>query len=213
MDNAIELPKELQDYIFASSEPIHAVVRRIIAETQAMPERSMQITPDEAIFLRAMVRLIRPEAILEIGTFTGLSSLIMADALADGGRMICLDISDEFTAIARQAWAEAGVSDRIDLIIGPALESMAHLDGPFQLVFIDADKENLQAYVEAVIPKVPSGGVVMVDNTLWRRQVITDDLSPSTVTIRAFNRWLVAHPAFDVEMIGIADGLTLAIKK
>ncbi|MBK5266339.1 MAG: O-methyltransferase [Acidimicrobiia bacterium] len=213
MDNAIELPEELQDYIFASSEPVHPVVRRIIAETQAMPERSMQITPDEAIFLRAMVRLIRPEAILEIGTFTGLSSLIMAGAMVDGGRMTCLDISDEFTAIARQAWAEARVADRIDLIIGPALESIAHLDGPFQLVFIDADKENLQAYVEAVIPKVPQGGVVMVDNTLWRRQVITDDASPSTVTIRAFNQWLVAHPAFDVEMVGIADGLTLAIKK
>lgn len=213
MDNAIELPEELQDYIFASSEPVHPVVRRIIAETQAMPERSMQITPDEAIFLRAMVRLIRPDAILEIGTFTGLSSLIMAGALVDGGRMTCLDISDEFTAIARQAWAEAGVADRIDLIIGPALESIARLDGPFQLVFIDADKENLQAYVEAVTPKVPQGGVVMVDNTLWRRQVITDDASASTLTIRAFNQWLVAHRAFDVEMIGIADGLTLAIKK
>ena len=213
MDNAIELPEELQDYIFASSEPVHSVVRRIIAETQAMPERSMQITPDEAIFLRAMVRLIRPEAILEIGTFTGLSSLIMAGALVDGGRMTCLDISDEFTAIARQAWAEAGVADRIDLIIGPALASIARLDGPFQLVFIDADKENLQAYVEAVTPKVPQGGVLMVDNTLWRRQVITDDASASTVTIRAFNQWLLTHPAFDVEMIGIADGLTLAIKK
>ncbi len=213
MDNAIELPEELQDYIFASSEPVHPVVRRIIAETQAMPERSMQITPDEAIFLRAMVRLIRPDAILEIGTFTGLSSLIMAGALVDGGRMTCLDISDEFTAIARRAWAEAGVADRIDLIIGPALESIARLDGPFQLVFIDADKENLQAYVEAVTPKVPQGGVVMVDNTLWRRQVITDDASASTLTIRAFNQWLVAHRAFDVEMIGIADGLTLAIKK
>ena len=213
MDNAIELPEELQDYIFASSEPVHPVVRRIIAETQAMPERSMQITPDEAIFLRAMVRLIRPDAILEIGTFTGLSSLIMAGALVDGGRMTCLDISDEFTAIARRAWAEVGVADRIDLIIGPALESIARLDGPFQLVFIDADKENLQAYVEAVTPKVPQGGVVMVDNTLWRRQVITDDASASTLTIRAFNQWLVAHRAFDVEMIGIADGLTLAIKK
>lgn len=213
MDNAIELPQELLDYLFASSEPVHPVLDRIIFETQAMPERSMQITPDEALFLRTIVRLVKPLRILEIGTFTGLSSLIMASALPEGGRITCLDVSEEFTSIARQAWEEAGVADRIDLILGPALESLKMLSGPFELVFIDADKGNLQAYVEAVGPMVPSGGVVMVDNTLWRRLVISDDTSPSTSTIRSFNTWFVDHPDFDVEMIGIADGLTLAVKR
>ncbi len=213
MDNAIELPQELLDYLFASSEPVHPVLGRVITETQEMAERSMQITPDEALFLRAMVRLVKPARILEIGTFTGLSSLIMASALPEGGRITCLDVSEEFTAIARRAWEEGGVSDRIDLILGPALETLESLSGPYELVFIDADKGNLQAYVEAVAPMVPSGGVVMVDNTLWRRLVFGDDTSPSTNTIRAFNAWLLEHPAFDVEMIGIADGLTLAIKR
>lgn len=213
MDNAIELSDELRQYIFDSSEPVHPALRRIIDETQAMSERSMQVTPEQSIFLRAMVRLVKPQRILEIGTFTGLSSLVMAGALPAGGRITCLDISEEFTAIARRAWHEAGVADKIDLILGPALQSIKELKGQYELVFIDADKGNLQAYVEAVLPMLPSGGVVMVDNTLWKQLVIAGDASPSTVIIQRFNVWLRDHPDFDVEMIGIADGVTLAIKR
>lgn len=213
MDNAVELSDDLREYIFASSEPVHPVLRRIIDETQAMSERSMQVTPEQSIFLRAMVRLVKPQRILEIGTFTGLSSLVMASALPEGGRITCLDISEEFTAIARRAWDEAGVGDRIDLILGPALESISELKGQYEMVFIDADKGNLQAYVEAVLPMLPAGGVVMVDNTLWKQLVVAGDPSPSTVTIQRFNVWLRDHPDFDVEMIGIADGVTLAIKR
>lgn len=213
MDNAVELSDDLREYIFASSEPVHPVLRRIIDETQAMSERSMQVTPEQSIFLRAMVRLVKPQRILEIGTFTGLSSLVMASALPEGGRITCLDISEEFTAIARRAWDEAGVGDRIDLILGPALESISELKGQYEMVFIDADKGNLQAYVEAVLPMLPAGGVVMVDNTLWKQLVVAGDPSPSTVTIQRFNGWLRDHPDFDVEMIGIADGVTLAIKR
>ncbi|MDH5420313.1 MAG: O-methyltransferase, partial [Acidimicrobiia bacterium] len=141
------------------------------------------------------------------------SSLVMASALPAGGRITCLDVSEEFTAIARQAWGEAGVADKIELILGPALETIVSLQGPYDMVFIDADKGNLQAYVEAVLPMLPSGGVVMVDNTLWRQLVVTDDPTPSTETIQKFNAWLKDHPDFDVEMIGIADGLTLAIRR
>lgn len=213
MDNAIELSDELRQYIFDSSEPVHPVLHRVIEQTQAMDERSMQVTPEQTIFLRTIVRLVRPKNILEIGTFTGLSSLVMASVLPDDARITCLDVSEEFTTVARQAWEEAGVSDSIDLILGPALDTLARLEGPFELVFIDADKGNLQAYVEAVSPMMPSGGVIMVDNTLWRQQVIQPDPSPSTLTIQRFNAWLVANSDFDVEMIGIADGVTLAIKR
>lgn len=213
MDNAIELSDELREYIFDSSEPVHPVLRRIIDETQAMTERSMQVTPEQSIFLRAMVRLVKPQRILEIGTFTGLSSLVMASALPEGGRITCLDISEEFTAIARSAWDEAGVGDKIDLILGPALETISGLKGQYEMVFIDADKGNLQAYVEAVLPMLPIGGVVMVDNTLWRQLVVAGDPAPSTAIIQRFNAWLRDHPGFDVDMIGIADGVTLAIKR
>jgi len=138
---------------------------------------------------------------------------VMASALPDDARITCLDISEEYTTVARRAWEEAGVSDRIDLILGPALDTLAQLEGPYELVFIDADKGNLQAYVELVLPLLPSGGLIMVDNTLWRQQVIQPDPSPSTLIIQRFNAWLVAHPGLDVEMIGIADGVTLAIKR
>lgn len=213
MDNAIELADELRQYIFESSEPIHPVVYRVIEQTQAMDQRSMQVTPEQTILLRAIVRLVQPQNILEIGTFTGLSSLIMASVLPEGARITCLDVSEEYTSLARQAWEEAAVADRIDLILAPALETLARLKGPYELAFIDADKENLQAYVEAVAPMMPSGGVIMVDNTLWRQQVIQPDPSASTLTIQRFNAWLVQNRDFDVEMIGIADGLTLAIKR
>lgn len=213
MDNAIELSDELIDYIFGSSDPVPKGLRRVIEETQAMAERSMQITPEEALLLRSIVRLVRPNRILEIGTFTGLSSLIMASVLPEGGRITCLDISEEFTANARQVWHEAGVADRCDLIIGPALQSIATLTGPYELVFIDADKANLIPYVEAVYPLLPVGGVVLVDNTLWKQLVLGDDGSAGTRAVKAFNAWLVDHGGFDVDLIGIADGLTVAIKR
>ena len=213
MNKAIELSPELTEYILASSEDLGPVAPRVIAETMRMPESSMQISPDEAIFLRAMVRLLQPMRILEVGTFTGLSSLVMAGVLPEGGRVTCLDISDEYTTKAREAWRAAGVSNRIELIIGPALETLATLEGPYDLAFVDADKENLRAYVEAIGPMLEPGAVLMVDNTLWRQKVIGPESDHNIAAVREFNGWFVEHPDFDVEMLALADGVTLGIKR
>lgn len=213
MNKAIELPQPLTDYILASSEPLGAPAHRVIEDTSAMPEWGMQISPEEAIFLRAIVRLVRPARILEVGTFTGLSSLVMAGALPEGGRITCLDVSEEFTTRARRAWEEAGVADRITLILGPALASLAELEGPYDLAFIDADKGNYRAYAKAIVPLLRSGGVLMADNTLWKRKVVGPDGDDDTTAIRSFNEWLARHPELDVEMIALADGVTLGIKR
>lgn len=213
MNEAIELGQDLTDYVLRSSEPLGPVAARIIAETGLLPQRSMQIPPDEAILLRAIVRMVKPRHILEIGTFTGLSALVMASALPEDGHITCLDISEEFTARARAAWEEAGLSNRINLIIGSALESLAHLTGPYDIVFIDADKGNYRNYVERVLPMVPSGGMLLIDNTLWDRKVIEDNDEPDTVAIREFNEWFAAHPEVDVDMLAMADGVTIGIKR
>lgn len=213
MNKAVEISDEMTRYVLESSDDLGPVAHRIIAETRAMPEWSMQISPDEAVLLRAMVRLVKPLRIVEVGTFTGLSSLVMAGALPDGGRITCLDISERFTAIARQAWEDAGVADRVDLVIGPALESLAAMAGPIDMAFVDADKGNYQAYVEALVPLLRKGGMLIVDNTLWRQKVYGDNQEPDTKALRSFNAWLVQQPDLDVDMLAMADGVTVAVKR
>lgn len=213
MNKAIELSPEMTAYVLGASEDLGPVAQRLIADTMALPEWGMQISADEAVFLRAMVRLVKPRRVLEVGTFTGLSSLVMASVLPPGGRVICLDRSDEFTAMARRAWAEAGVDDRIELIVGNAAESLAQLSGPIDMAFVDADKGNYRRYAEAIIPMLRTGGVLMADNTLWKQKVLGADHESDTEAIRSFNAWFVQHPQLDVEMVAIADGVSLGIKR
>jgi caffeoyl-CoA O-methyltransferase len=160
-----------------------------------------------------MVQLIGARRILEIGTFTGLSALVMAEALPKDGRVICLDQSEEWTSIGRRFWDEAGVSDRIELRLGDAKDSLRAMPESerFDLVFIDADKTGYPVYYEQALSRLNRGGVIMVDNTLWSGRVIDlADQDADTIAIRAFNSMLATDGRIDVMILPIADGLTLA---
>ena len=192
------------------------VLRRLREETALMPQAQMQIAVEEGALLSLLVKLLGARRILEVGTFTGYSSTAMALALPPGGRMVCCDISREFTDIARRAWAEAGVGDRVELRIGPALETLDELlasggAGSFDLAFIDADKGNYAGYYERALRLVRRGGLIAIDNVLWSGRVadpaVNDD---DTLAIRALNAAIGADERVDVVMVPIADGLTLA---
>ena len=166
--------------------------------------------------MTTLTRLLGVRQALEIGTFTGYSALCIARGLAPGGRLVCCDVSEEWTAIARDAWAEAGVDDRIDLRIAPALETIATLSEEeyLDLVFIDADKERYAAYYEALLPRLRPNGVILVDNTLWSGAVIDPDRTdPATEAIRAFNARVAADDRVDCVLLSVSDGLTLLRKR
>ncbi len=179
----------------------------------------MQIAPEQGQFMAMLVRLMNAQRILEIGTFTGYSALCMALALAPGGRIVTCDISEEWTGVARRYWAEAGVSDRITLRLGPA---MATLDGllssreglQFDLAFIDADKANYQGYYERALALARPGGLIIVDNVLWGGSIIDANKEDAdTVAIRAFNTRIRDDERVDLSLVPIGDGLTLAMKR
>jgi len=217
MSNAsIGLDERLHAYLLEVGVREHEVLRRLRDETAALPMSSMQIAPEEGAFLALLVRILNARKILEVGTFTGYSSTAMALALPPDGRIICCDLSKEWTDIARRAWTDAGVADRIELHLGPALETLERLlaageAGRFDLAFIDADKANYGGYYEAAVRLVRQGGVIAIDNVLWSGRVadpeVTDD---DTNAIRALNDAIAADERVDVSMIPLADGLTLA---
>src|SRR6185369_15298621 len=151
---------------------------------------------------------------LEIGTFTGYSSLAVALALPPGGKIVCCDVSEEWTSMARKYWRLAGVTKKIDLRLAPALQTLKKLKGPFDFAFIDADKENYQKYYERCLKLLRRGGVIAVDNTLWYGSVVrTSDRSVDAVAIRAFNRKLRGDRRVEIALVAIGDGLTLAVKR
>jgi caffeoyl-CoA O-methyltransferase len=154
---------------------------------------------------------------VEVGTFTGYSALSIARGLADGGHLLCCDVSEEWTTIARRHWELAGVSDRIELRLAPASETLRTLPAAasIDLAFIDADKRGYRDYAEQLIPRMRRGGVMLVDNVLWHGAVVDGDADPDSdlVHIRAFNDWLAAHEDLDCAMLPIADGLTVARKR
>ena len=175
----------------------------------------MQIGPDQYALLTLLVRLVGAELAVEVGTFTGTSAVAIARGLADGGRLVCCDISEEWTGIARRHWAEAGLADRIDLRIAPAVETLAALpaDPPVDFAFIDADKGGYESYYEALVPRLRPGGLLVADNVLWGGAVVdpsaTDD---NTQAIRRFNDHVKADPRCDTVMLAIGDGITLCRK-
>lgn len=211
---SIGLSEELHAYLMRVGVREPADLARLREDTAGHPQASMQIAPEEGALLAMLVRLIGAERILEIGTFTGYSSTAMALALPPGGRIVCCDISEEYTARARQAWAEAGVEDRVELRIGPAIETLAALEGEgasFDLAFIDADKPGYLDYYDACVRLVRPGGLVCLDNVLWSGRVADpDDTDPATEAIRKVNALIAVDPRVDVAMVPIADGLTLA---
>lgn len=172
----------------------------------------MNVGPDQGNFLSMLVAITGARLVVEIGTFTGMSALWMARALPPGGRLVCFDITDRYLATARAAWEEAGVADRIEVLVGPATERLAELpdDAPVDLAFVDADKTGYAGYVDQLLPRLSERGVIVVDNVLWGGTVVGDtDRSESTVALRSFNDAIAARDDVFAVMLPIGDGITL----
>ena len=175
----------------------------------------MQIGDDQAVLLEILARATGARRVVEIGTFTGYSSLALARGIGPEGHLLCLDISEEWTSIARTAWEKAGVADRIELRIGPALDTLRSLpdDETFDLAFVDADKTGYAAYYDELLPRLRPGGLLLVDNTLWSGAVLDDkDDSDDTRAIRALNDRIAADPRVRVVLLPIGDGVTVVQK-
>jgi caffeoyl-CoA O-methyltransferase len=211
------LTPQVHDYIVAHSTPIDEVQRELIAETAALGSVSgMQIAPEQGAFLTILARATGARRAVEVGTFTGYSSLCIARGLAEGGTLLCCDVSEEWTAIARRAWQRAGVADRITLRLAPAVQTLRSLppEPHLDLAFVDADKGGYRAYAEELIPRLRPGGLLMVDNVLWDGRVLDDaDSGEDTKHIRAFNDWLVTDPRVECVLLPVADGLTMAVRR
>jgi caffeoyl-CoA O-methyltransferase len=209
---------DVAEYAIARSSAPDDLQRRLIAETaeQLGPRAGMQISPDEGVFLEVLTRASGARHAVEIGTFTGYSALCIARALPPDGSLLCCDISEEWTSIGRRYWAEAGVDGKIDLRIGPALETLRALpaDARVDLAFIDADKSNYAAYYEEVLARMPPGGLVLVDNTIWSGKVLAPERGDvDTNALAAFNDALAADDRVDVVMLTFRDGVTMARKR
>jgi predicted O-methyltransferase YrrM len=209
----------LYAYMLAHEPREHRQLRALREHTQQMPSGRMQITPEQGHLLALLVRLIGARRVLEIGTFTGYSALAMALALPADGHLIACDISEEWTDIARTYWQRAGVAERIDLRIGPALTTLARLEGElgfggFDLVFIDADKGGYDAYYEAALRLVRPGGLIVLDNMLRRGRVADPrDCEADTVALRNMNTKIAADDRVDRVLLPIASGMTLARRR
>jgi caffeoyl-CoA O-methyltransferase len=201
----------VEEYAAAHSSPDGELFERLAAETREKSESpQMMVGLLEGRFLGTLVRSVRAKRILELGTFTGYSSISMALALPPGGRLITCDVNEETTAIARRYAEEAGVVDRIDYRLGPALDTIAALDGEFDLVFIDADKPNYLKYYEATLPKLAPHGLMILDNTLWSGRVADpgeDD--ENTRAIRAVNERVLEDPRVENVLLTVRDGMNL----
>lgn len=213
----VSVTAELAEYIEETSTREDDVWRRLREETSRLPAGGMQIGADQARLLGWLVRLIGARRALEIGTFTGASALAVAQALPEDGRLVACDLSDEWTSIARRYWSEAGVRHKIDLRLGPALDTLAQLRregaGLFDLAFIDADKEPIWGYFEGVLALLRDGGLIVVDNTLWGGEVANRNTrDPDTRAIDAFNRRVTDDPRVDSVQLTVGDGLTLLRK-
>jgi caffeoyl-CoA O-methyltransferase len=201
----------VEEYAEAHTSPESDLFERLAAEThEKTTAPQMMVGRIEGRFLGVLVRSLRARRVLELGTFTGYSSISMALALPSGGRVITCDVNEETTAIARRYAEEAGVVDRIDYRLGPGLEMIAQLDGPFDLVFIDADKPNYVNYYEATLPLLAEGGLIVADNTLWSGRVIdeTDD-EDTTQAIRAFNDHVAEDARVENVLLTVRDGMNL----
>ena len=210
------LPQAVDDYlrtVVARESPLQ---QRLRDETAKLPMGGMQIGPDQGVFLAFLVRLIGARNAIEIGTFTGYSALSIASALAPGGRLVCCDVSEEWTAIARRYWAEAGVADRIELHLRPAQETLAlllrkHGPGSFDFAFIDADKTGYDAYYEACLELLRPGGLIAIDNVLWSGTVADPaDQKPDTVALRALTVKIRDDRRVDASLVSLGDGALLA---
>jgi caffeoyl-CoA O-methyltransferase len=211
------LTADLAEYLVAHGTPPDPVQQALIAETAALgPIAGMQVSPEQGAFLTLLTRAIDARHAIEIGTFTGYSSIAIARGLRDGGTLVCCDVSEDWTGIARRYWDRAGLTDRIELRLAPALDTLAALppEPRFDLAFIDADKPSYWSYFEALLPRVRTNGLIAVDNVLWGGAVLdaaaTDE---NTLAIKQFNDLLARDDRVEKVMLPISDGLTIARKK
>ena len=213
------MPDKVETYVSETIARETDVQRRLRAETAGMRHGGMQIGPDQGNFLALLVRAIGARRCIEIGTFTGYSALAVASALPPDGRLICCDVSEEWTSVGRRYWQEAGVADRIDLRLGPASKTLAALlalgeAGGFDFAFIDADKEGYDEYYEACLRLVRSGGLIALDNMLWSGRVADDNEGDAdTEALRALNLKVRDDARVDCSLLSIGDGVMLVRKR
>jgi predicted O-methyltransferase YrrM len=218
-NRTIGLDPGLYDYLLRASLREHPALARLRADTASHPRVNMQIAPEQGQFMALLARLIGATHCIEVGVFTGYSSLAVALALPPRGRLVACDISEEYTDLARPYWEEAGMTAKIDLRIAPALETLDALlsqggAGSYDFGFIDADKGAYADYYERLLVLLRPGGLIAVDNTLWNGAVADpDNDEPDTVAIRAFNEKLRDDERVDLSLVPIGDGLSLARKR
>lgn len=218
-NRTITLTDELYDYLLAVSLREHDLLQQLRAETALHPLAVMQISPEQGQFMALLARLIGARRILEVGVFTGYSSLAVALAIPPEARIVACDVSEEYTAVARRYWEEAGVADKIDLRLGPAVDTLDALidDGQaatFDMAFIDADKTEYDAYYERLLVLLREGGLIAVDNVLWSGKVLDEsDTDADVIAIRALNAKLRDDDRVHLSMLPLGDGLTLAVKR
>lgn len=214
---SIGLDQALQDYVVNHSTALDSVQTALVARTAELgPASGMQIGAEQAQLLTLLVRLTGARHAVEVGTFTGLSAIAIARGLAPGGKLLCCDVSQEWTSIGRAAWQEAGVADRIELRLAPAAETLAALPDKeyIDFAFIDADKPSYWTYYSELVPRMRTGGVIAVDNVLWSGRVA--DAEPgeeSTRIMREFNDKVVRDERVDVVMLPVGDGVSLIYKR
>ncbi|MFI1091078.1 O-methyltransferase [Streptomyces sp. NPDC020917] len=212
-----QLTPELYQYVLDHNPPLDPVQRELVTTTheQLADVAGLQTAEEQAPLLSFLVALVGARQVVEVGTFTGFSTLAMARALPADGRVIACDVSEEWTAVGRAAWEKAGVADRIDLRIAPAIDTLRALpEGPWiDLVFLDADKGGYIDYWEELVPRLRPGGLLVVDNTLYHGEVVDPAAGGGAAAIRAFNERVAADDRVDHVLLTVADGLTLARRR
>jgi caffeoyl-CoA O-methyltransferase len=214
----IQLTDEVFDYLVAHGTPPDATYDAIREETRAKASDAagMQIGPDQYALLTMLTRLVDARFAVEVGTFTGTSAVAIARGLAEGGRLLCCDVSDEWTSIARRHWEAAGVADRVELQLAPATETLAALSPgtAIDFAFIDANKDGYVDYYEAIVPRLRPNGLLVADNVLWSGRVVDPDATDAnTEAIRRFNDHVAADDRCDRVMLAVGDGITLCRRR
>ncbi len=218
-NRSLNLDDALYQYLLDVSLRESPLLKRLREETAQLPIARWQLAPEQGQFMALLVQISGARKILEIGTFTGYSALCMAQAMPADGRLICCDLPGEYNAIAERYWHEAGVAERIDLRLAPALETLSALERggqseSFDLIFIDADKANYRVYLEHALVLVRQGGLILFDNVLWSGRVLEQSPeSADTRAIQALNRGLLRDSRIDLSLLPLGDGLTLCRKR
>ena len=213
------IPDELYDYILANSLRDRPELKALRDETALMPMAGMQISPDQGQFMALLVKAMGARKVIEVGTFTGYSALVVAGALPADGKLVACDVSEEYTSVGRPHWNKAGLALKIDLRLGPAVETLdamiaAGESGQYDMAFIDADKENYGLYYESCLALLRPGGLILVDNVLWGGRVADPaEQDESTQAIRALTKKMHADERIDFSMLPVGDGLSLAVKR